>query len=244
MVKEKGFSLVEIMISLFLSTILLTALIEHYLSAKKQYNQAHILLEEALEFEWVEELIRDASHRAGFTPCVSLKWLMSEDEHNKKLQAIDLVDDKGSGFTINHMSERFDSISVFRDRELIVSGDNHYSPGEKILIADCHHAEINEVVVEHRMHDKTFLGLKKNLHFDYEKPCYLGAWVQERFFIRTNQQGNKALYYQNGHAEELTAQVSDLSFMVDKHHGFTLLTVFLKLTNQKMMTLETMVRAV
>ncbi|WED42043.1 prepilin cleavage protein [Legionella cardiaca] len=237
MSKQGGLSLVEIMLSLFLSTLLLTVLIEYYLSAKKQYHETQKLLEDAFELEWVQDLIRDSVRRAGFTPCMNLHWLTTE-----KLQAIQLNVDKAQSLRINHMSEHYSSVLTFNVDELTLA-EGSFKTGDIVLIADCYHAEVAEVLSSRRINDHPVVRLKNSLIYDYVRPIYLGKWLQEVFFIKNNQQAKKALYYQQNHAEELTPLVNSLITHLQSSDGLTMLQVSLGLANQETIMIETTVRA-
>ncbi|KTD25785.1 Tfp pilus assembly protein PilW [Legionella lansingensis] len=243
MCKQNGLSLVEIMLSLFLGILLLTALAEHYLTAKSRYRHAYLLFEQGLELELVEDLIRNSARRAGFTPCLNLNLLNSCDYRRKKpLRAIE-IGVRPDALSIQRMSEYFSLISEVTPEMLIVPSGVHFTTGEWIVIADCYHAEVQQVSYVRRNAGKTVLGLSKSLGFEYTAPVYLGEWIKENFFIQKNHLGEKALYYQRDHAEELTPAVNKLSAQLQYNHGLSLLRVELGLKNKDNLIIETKIRS-
>ncbi|KTC81543.1 PilW family protein [Legionella brunensis] len=242
--KNNGLSLVEMMVTLFLGTLLLTALIEHYLSAKRQYDNTHALLEKTFELEWALDLIRNSVRSAGFTPCINLNRLESIDGHHKRrLWAIEINAGKPQALRINRMNEYFNSIIKFTADEFIISKENSYQANEAILIADCYHAEVQEISSARQSGNSIIIKLKKPLFFDYLKPAYVGKWTQEEFFIKENKRGERALYYRRNHAEELTSTVNGFSVQEQSSQGLTVLQILLQLTDHETARIETMVRA-
>ncbi len=53
MKSQRGISLTEIMISLLLGSLLMTVILQHYLTSKRHYEQSQNLLESAFELEQV-----------------------------------------------------------------------------------------------------------------------------------------------------------------------------------------------
>ncbi|CEK10079.1 PilW family protein [Legionella hackeliae] len=240
--KHHGLSLIEIMLTLFLSSLILAALTGHYLTVKQQYNRMNALLDYALELDWVEDLLRDSIRRAGFTPCVGLNWLESIDARTKK-RLLPVTISKNQELSVNRMSEHFNSVFTLTSNVLTIGKSNAYTAGENILIADCYHAEVKEIATIQRTNGNQTITLKTPLNFDYIKPVYLGEWIGERFFIQNNRLGKKAMYYQRDHAEELTSAVNHLSSTLTLNHGTALLQMSLTLSNGETVDVETNVRA-
>jgi len=82
MTKQAGIGLSEVIISLFLASLILTLLTQLYLSNKRQYSEAQKLLETNFDLQWVSDLMSDSIRRAGFTPCLGIDQLKTIDRRN------------------------------------------------------------------------------------------------------------------------------------------------------------------
>jgi type II secretory pathway component PulJ len=53
-----GFCLSEVLVSLFITSIMVTTLTQFYLSQKNQYQSIHKAIDTQLELQWVSELLK------------------------------------------------------------------------------------------------------------------------------------------------------------------------------------------
>ena len=243
-IQQKGISLVELMISLFLSSLLMSALMQHYLCLKKQYNHAQQALEQRLELQLVSELIRDSARAAGFAPCLGITRLITKDRRDdlSPLAAI-TVKDKPESLKLARMDDNFlVLLKQISPTRLLLDGKREFDARYPVVIADCFHAEVH--LISHS--EKTSLGvlvtLKKPLSYDYTAPVYLGEWLEERFLIEKNNQGEPALFYDTSQREELTTHINYLSARLAQHKGRSFLSVTLGVVNDDPIVLETNVR--
>ncbi|WP_019218206.1 PulJ/GspJ family protein, partial [Legionella tunisiensis] len=81
---ERGFGLTEVIITVFLASLIIIVLLQHYLNCKRFYLDAEITLEREFELQLVSDLIRDSVRRAGFTPCININHLQSIDRRSNK----------------------------------------------------------------------------------------------------------------------------------------------------------------
>lgn len=238
--KHNGLSLIEMMLSLFLASVLLEALMGHYLIVKQQYYRAQDLLEQALELDWVDDLIRESVQRAGFTPCMGLSWLKTIDSRNgKKLKAMEVRHPQS--LLTYRMNELFNSVLRYDKKSVTIDGNYSYKRKQAVLIADCFHAEVKEITAIQHNKDGQTIGLKTPLLFKYIEPIYFGEWVEEHFFIHKNNSGKNALYYQREHAEELTPAINNLSATI--HSRQKMMTqILLTLTSGETVEIEAAAR--
>mgnify|MGYP000644394327 CR=1 FL=1 len=244
--RQEGISLVEILIGLFLTTLLIAVMMQLYLANKRQYNQVQTLLEQSFELHAVMDLIRDSVRKAGFTPCIGLNALETlEGRSNQvRLKAVELSGDKSQELVIKRMSDHFTTvIEAISPAELLVKPELSLRSQQRLLFADCFHAEVAEVLQVQKMGRGVLLKLIRPLSFKYIAPIYLGEWLEEKFFMQKNKQGYPALYYQLNHAEELTSQVKKMSIALRANQGKTLVKMSLGLDKEQKLDLETQVRA-
>lgn len=241
-----GVGLAELLIALLLASFTTITLMRHYLNTKQQYHHTQTSLEQSIELQLVTDMIRDSARRAGFTPCLGIEHLISLDRRGdqKNLVAIQVGKEGASSLHINRMSEHFSTVSkIVGSVELLTTNNQTMHRNQAILVADCYHAEIHTISRLSRMGSGKKITLTHPLAFVYHPPIYVGAWLEETYFIQSKDQDTQTLYYhRNHHSEELTTVVHGLSSRVEKHRGRTLLHVTLHLDNAHPLEIETMAR--
>ena len=80
--KQRGVGLPEVMISLLLASLIITALMNHYINVKQHYFHLQSVMDETMELQLVADFMRDSIRQAGFTPCVSVEHLTTLDQRN------------------------------------------------------------------------------------------------------------------------------------------------------------------
>ncbi len=238
---QEGIGLPEVFISLLLASFTLILLMNQYLNAKQHYLYFQEALDRHMDMELVTDLLRKSVHKAGFTPCSGIEHLITADEHNEMsaLKSIVLWKNKHSSVQINRMSEHFDVVLDMVDAESLLSTEaNVLKRGQKLLIADCYHAEVKEVQTVIQTSAGQFVRFTHPLIFQYRAPIYLGEWIQEAYFIGTDQH----LFYRFQQTEELTTVVKSMSSKIESYDARLLLQVIFGLRHEKPIIIETMVR--
>lgn len=202
----QGIGLPELLISLFLACLITLSLINIHLNVKKEYSYAQDRLDGEVDVLGVIELMRDSIRRAGFTPCLNLDQLTSYDSRTQKyvLPSMVLNSQHQSSLDVYRMSEQFTSrVKIDSNTQIKLEESLPWVQKNKsILIANCFFAEVHEVSEVHHHHQDTTIILNTPLRFDFETEAYVGEWIEERYYIHTQQ--TAALYYQFHHADELT----------------------------------------
>lgn len=243
-----GFSLLELLVSIFLITLLLTLVIQHFLIAKKQYNKAEILLNQVFEEQLVESVIRNSVHSAGFTPCLPLDALISESmPAGKPLVAIEIKHDSENNaeLHVNRMNINFSKVNAISGSMVLhIAQPLSLKIGQRVLIADCYHAEVREVQNLQRVNTQYMVRLNAPLRFNYDNhETYLGEWIEEMFFIQNNKRGKRALFYRREHTEELIPGIKKFALRWISTKSKPLLQVQLNAGSEKDILLEIGVRA-
>lgn len=240
MKRQRGFSLLELMVALISSSLLLMVLTHQYVGVKRHYLSMEKTLESSLDLQLVTDLIRDSARKAGFTPCLRIDNLASVDTRDGK-QPLLSIEMSNSGFKSNHMSDYFGLVmKQVSSTYLIITRDTPVSSKKPVLIADCYHAEVHNVRSIQPGQENVEISLEQPLQYNYVPPIYIGEWLEERFYVH---QGQSTLYYQlNHHADALSRAVKALNVLLTTHHGKQLLQVTLSLENAKPIQLDTVIR--
>jgi hypothetical protein len=242
---QSGIGLSEVLISLFLASLIMTTLIQLYLSNKRQYIEAQKLLGVSFDLQWINDLLSDSIRRAGFTPCLGIDQLKSMDRRNFKSTIPGLIIEQNSEqlIQINRMSESFTKvIDIQSPTRLIVSDGHLFKELHPVLIADCEHAEVHQILKVGKLEKNYFVILAKPLMFSYTPSVYMGEWFEEKWFIKQNNKKKPALYYKLFHTEELTTLIHSLRIQKKLVNGKQLITIVMDLDDNKTQQLVVAVR--
>lgn len=242
--KSSGFGLVELMISLLLSSLIILGLTHHYLSVKRQYLDLNQHLEAAFDLNLVVDLLRDAVRKAGFTPCLSLDHLKGIDyQRNQGLPvAIESLQSPDIGFKTHRMSDAFESIQAPLAAQTLLVHTLTFHAKDTLMIANCHRAEIHQIIQVHHQKEGQTLMLDHPLSFQDNQPLFLGEWLEESFLIQKNQKGMPSLFYDFHHVDELSADIKKLGFQQMNLKPHPLIHLTLELNNGQLLEFETMRR--
>lgn len=244
MVRRQGVTLVELLISLLITSVMLAVLINYYLSSKRQYLEAQKALSASYDLQLITELLRNSVRHAGFAPCVTINWLKIYDARNPRHQPVALATAYGTrrALHIERMSEMF-SVMVDNPRmNHLLLPDSNFTVKQTILIADCFHGEITRIASMHKLGKQVAITTQSPLHFTFIKPIYVGAWLEEEFFVQKNTQGEMALYYSLDRAEELSNQVQELTAQLLANNNKWLMVLTLAVQKRQPLIIKTALR--
>jgi prepilin-type N-terminal cleavage/methylation domain-containing protein len=210
--RQAGFTLIEIMVSLFLSSIILIVLMQHHISIKYHYVQLETALDDAIDKQLLADLMRDSIHQAGFTPCLSIDNLSVVDRRDAQQHVVSLALEGNTVLRVNRMSPYFDEVlAVLGSTRVLATRLKDLRSAQSIVIADCTHAELHAVHQVSLTHEGQLLILEEPLLSLYQPPIYIGEWMEERFFVPP--QGG--LFYHQRHTDALSSQVTRLQATLD-----------------------------
>lgn len=202
---DDGFGLIELMISMALSCLLMALLVALFFSSRQHYDIAQTIMQRQSDRQLVNELLRNSIRGAGFTPCRGLTHLQT---HGQAMTAVRLNVGEHKALELSRMGEPWYKVAtIINPSGLQLETTAGWAVGQRLLLADCFHAEV--VTVAHS--DRTRVYLERPTRFSYSGTSYLGPWLQERFYTRLNSDNAQALYYETRHAEELSEHVTRLN---------------------------------
>lgn len=243
--KPNGFGLAEVLISLFLSSLILTLMVPLYVNTKLYYQGLQDELTQEFEIRWVSDLLSDSIRRAGFTPCLGIEQLKTIDSRSDKqlITALSVNNAYPKSIQVQRMTEHFGKVTQFLNKnELFISEKIEVNTNKPILIADCEHAEVHEIEKIDKSTHGQIITLTKPLFFSYPETAYLGEWLEERWQIKINSLGKPALYYHLAHTDELSSFVQSLDVTVSRIQDKHLVKVNLGLERDKLLNLMVIVR--
>lgn len=242
---QSGIGLSEVLISLFLASLIMTTLIQLYVSNKRQYIEAQKLLGVSFDLQWISDLLSDSIRRAGFTPCLGIEQLKAMDRRSfkKNIPALIIAQNPEQLIQVNRMSESFTRvIDILSPTRLIVSDGNLFKELHPVLIADCEHAEIHQILRVDKLEKSYLVILTQPLMFSYTPSVYIGEWFEEKWFIKQSDKKKTALYYKLFHTEELTPLIHSLAIKKKHINEKELITIVMGLDNNKAQQIVVAVR--
>ncbi len=213
-IKMKGFNLVELSVSMALTLIVLSVLLQQYVQVKQYDDKLYASIEEVMEIYSILGLMRDRIQHAGFTPCQSLDYLKhSTDDLNKiNFASLTLLPHQ---IVSRRMGEPFSSALTLSANRIKLMKNIQCSPGDKVVIADCEHVEVRLVKQIEQGTKGIEMELQHPLTFSYRSNLYVGPWVEERFFMKPSKLGDSLLIYQTKHSETLSIQIQNMMITHD-----------------------------
>lgn len=234
--KQSGVSLAEVLIGLALASLIMTLLMQFYLSSKRQYLEAEEILSRSLDLRWVGDLLSDSIRRAGFTPCVGIEQLKVNDRRPNSvvIRALNVKNEVPQSIQINRMNERFTQvIKIKNSTQIMVASTVSFKAKRPLMIADCEHAEVQQIVDVELSPGGTLITLARPLLFSYAAHASVGGFLEERWLIKKNFLGEETLHYQLTQTEEITPLVHSLNIHQQNVRGRALLEVNLGLAEGK-----------
>ncbi|HAT6976744.1 TPA: hypothetical protein JAN54_00420 [Legionella pneumophila] len=210
--RQTGFGLSEMLISLFLASIITVTLIQFYIKSKPQYLKAQKLLEINFDLLWVSDLLSESIRKAGFTPCLSVEKLKTYDSRHAERKIINFQFENmpQAQLRINRMSDVYTEVVSFMSPTQIVIQEPVFSNiKHPLIISDCRHAEVHTVSKIDKLNNGYQITLKKPLKFRYDEIAYLGEWLEETWFTKQNEKGEKTLHYKLFQTEELSPLIHE-----------------------------------
>lgn len=243
--KQLGFTLTELLVGLLLSSIIMNALFQFHLSNKRQYLKAQQMLSTQFDVQWISDLLSNSIRRAGFTPCMGVSHLNTLDRRHfeKKVFDLKIEQQPKTRIIVNRMSESFSHlISMVSPTQLIISNEMPLKEQHPIIIADCEHAEIHEVLSINKIGSKVLITLTKPLAYSYSSSTYVGEWFEEQWFIDTNKKRKNTLFYKLFQTEELSSEIHSMKVRKVNANQQNALEIILGLENEATHRLYVVVR--
>lgn len=235
--EAQGFGFIEIMLVLALASFLLAGLMQVYVAHQLHHKKMNLQLNEAFDVELAEQLIRHNIRSAGFTPCMPIGRLITDDGEGQRLQPYFIEREPNTALHLYRMDKGV-TLQILDQKYLHLDEKYTFHEDSAYLIADCYHAEI--------VHPVKAAGLNwesdHEARFKYVPPIYIGLWLHEVFLARASGP-SKGLTYIYRHPEILTPWIQQLFIEPVKSQSQTRLRVKMMLSSGAPILIETAIRA-
>lgn len=208
--RQRGFALHELLMSLFLSAILVGYLTEHYLQIMRAAKIVQVKIDGTMDLQLVTELLRTSIANAGFTPCGALNNLIVVDNRASNSSNILGLKVENNILYTARMGDNFVTSENFSNQQLLkLPARINVAPKHTLIISDCYHAELQNASLIQKNGSRQLVSLQRKLAFKYIPPVYIGEYWEEIFFIK-----KKSMYYKFHHTEEISPYVTNMSVFV------------------------------
>jgi len=222
MKRQSGLSLIEWMIGLFLGSCLLIIIGRHHLTTSHYTQTSLTRLTDLNDRLLISDLLITSVQQAGFTPCASTQNLIM----TPAFPPIELIQGNKQGLQVTRMSEAFTTVAAPpSSNELMLTEDLSLKRDDMILLADCFHAETLKVQQIRRVQQQWYITFQGLLQYPYTQPIYIGKWLNERFYLQNNAQGQPIFYYQIKHPEALSRSIKKIELSLNSFEEHPLIHI-------------------
>jgi hypothetical protein len=202
--KAKGLSLSELLVSLFIASLILAALMQLYLHMQTYFSKITQNIGDSLSYQLVISLLENSIHHAGFTPCGGLSHLSILDTRNPLNIPKSLSIDKNT-IAVDRMDENFSLSKVLDSHRVQVQRNPYFVETQNIILSNCEKAEIHTIVkIQETTTNYRALILSAATHFSINEKIFVGEWLEEKFILK-----DKVLSYYLTHGEKLAERISN-----------------------------------
>ncbi len=213
--KNAAFSLSEVLIALFLGSLLASLALHQFFSVKKQFqylsHTLHCNMNESLSID----LLRDTIFHAGFTPYGSIQQLQPLNTIDARPKtAIEPLSSPLRGFITRRMDSNYVPLTRIHTNTIVVPASLAIQKNETLIICNWCCYQLLPVKNIHRRNNSLYIDLQQPIHSIFHANSFVGRWIEERYELKhRSQQGISGLYYYQHHHNEL---------LVDKWTSFSI----------------------
>ncbi|OGV28059.1 MAG: hypothetical protein A3F18_05295 [Legionellales bacterium RIFCSPHIGHO2_12_FULL_37_14] len=196
--KHKGFSLLELLTVLALSSLILPIIFNAYTSYQQNQNNLKNHLSEYADFIFIKSLLINSIHEAGYAPCLPLASLDSQEN----LPQVKILP---QGITLNRMKTPLAEVTLIDERHIEWWDKQKLDLTNTYILADCYHAELTKINHVSASFPKKIISLEKPLTQAFIPPIYMGVWLSETISLNP---ATNTLIYHTSHSDTLSAKVN------------------------------------
>lgn len=234
--KDKGYMLLEILITLALSLIVMSAVMTVMLNSLTQSRYQNQVFSLQKQFNRVSLLLTHEISSAGYRGCLQVdnaKVLQIESAANVPLNWLS----KRYPIKANTMAIHLEKMAAWHDYLLIdhlngetqwrISAHQRLKAGDEVMIADCQQWQLAKVLAASLQKDQQIITTTLS-NSSFSAGTYVGLWQNKTFYIaktdRKTAEGDPiwGLYsYEEGQTYEWADGVNDLqaSILPDNQHN-------------------------
>ncbi len=228
---RNGFTLVEMMVSIFISVFLLNVLITIFFSVHKNFFLQTELIKVKNNLQFAIEFLRSQIHLSGFLGCAKLTadfpvqpFLPFELNAKNK---VSILPDK---LQVRYANPFYAIVYSVTLTEVVASSQPVFVTGNILVISDCKKAEIIKVKSVFKNQDKQYIQSTLPLNYHFDRDAQMSRLEINTFYVEKTNRYTKlrqpiyALFMTDitGKKTELIEGVERLVVKQDRQHGIFL----------------------
>lgn len=247
-----GFILLEVLVSLSVSTFMLASLLQLFLAQKKMYDSTHAFVQVQENAYWAMGLLKQSIHRSGYIGCMKLtmdtdlynpteelltanNYLTINDEQMAPAKKTDHTDH----LTVRYLDSNTASIQHHMDSHHHVVTDNlvDFKVGDLIMIADCDKADMTRIKTIKHQANQQWLELEHPIRY-YTKGSQVGKIHIETYYIADSQRYDhknnptRSLFIATPtHHDELIEAIDDMILRETSNEPISVIEISLELNS-------------
>lgn len=233
--KNAAFSLSEVLVALFLGSLLTSLALHQFFSVKKQFQYLSHTLHCNLNESLIVDLLRDTVFHAGFTPYGSIQQLQPlHTEDTRRITAIEPLSSPLHGFIARRMGSNYVPLIHIHTNTIAIPEFLHIQQNQPLIVCNWCCYQLLTVKKTYRKNDILYVELQQTLHSVFHANSFVGQWLEERYELKQNPHNNTygLYYYQHHHNELLEDNWTSLSMQRSASRN-TGISVLLKDKQQK-----------
>jgi|GEM_PF-5627591 len=245
--RRTGFTLLECLIALIITSFLVTAFFRNYLNVKNHFNEREGIETLTEESQIIHSLLETDLQGTGFSGCmqwdnhspvydnIQKKWLTSPlsvrnaDDPDLPKNIRERVKPETQVIEIREMDFFLDTLSntaSFGSTHVMLNENENSSlkSNNFVMIADCLHAEVNRIIKITHSNNQKEIQLESPLYFSYDKGSYIGNYKNTIYFVGDTHRtfnNNEILYglylNESEKSEEITDFISDMKILLGEN---------------------------
>src|SRR5215208_309167 len=188
----RGFSLIEILMSISLSLILASLLFHILLISQKNYHYQIALHEIENHAQMVSTILHMELKKSGHIGCAHLSksfLFISPLPFNDKNK----LEIKNNRLTVRY--QEFPEVhlnSISKDlTRLDLSAETHYAKNDWMIISNCTHAELFQIEKIMIYSDHQLIMPTAALHYEFDKGAEVAPYIEHQYFIAKTNRKNQ-----------------------------------------------------
>lgn len=229
---QHGLTLIELLIALSLATLLSTILFRTYLTSYNLWQLSDHLasLQEAGRI--TDRVLRNAIDHAGNLSCFQSSMIPIKSDPKAALAIYSSLPQAFHESAKNIQPDSdilltqgatnvfsFSDIAMTQALAITLPTGVRFQPGDKVIVTDCQHIDIVQIVSVSRSHHLQKITFNQPLSFLYHAHAQVAKFEQKIFFVgKDNKLYEKQLGGQDTHKRVITANVRAFHFHRQGHY--------------------------
>lgn len=207
--KRCGFSIIECMVVIVITSLIFVYFSSNYISIKKYYNKIHKDIDNELEVNYLFQALKKSIMFAGCSSCFNLNRIKTFDaRNNMSLKAFSI----NTGNEPRIKIQRIDN-DVFKFRQITLNSilvsvnQFNFDLSKPVILFNCEVAEVQFIKKIEKNCGDYKLFFNNSLNFQYKESGFIAYFVEEEFYNQIIDSNQTLMYRHLKHKEQLSQDI-------------------------------------